>query len=82
VKSVLTQIFHEVAPEIEFEKIDTARPLRDQAEIDSLDLYHIIVQVAQKTGVNVPDSKLADLKNIDQLVNYVSAKSAQETGHL
>jgi acyl carrier protein len=51
--------------------------LRDQAEIDSFDFYQVIVQVAERTGVNVPDSKLAEMKNLDQLISFVSEKSNQ-----
>lgn len=72
IKSLLKEIFHEIAPEIEFEKLDTARPLRDQVDIDSFDFYRIIVKVNQRTGVNVPDSKVAECRNIDQLINYIS----------
>lgn len=70
-KSLLAEIFHEVAPEIEFEKLDTGRPLRAQAEIDSFDFYRIMVKVAQRTGINVPDSKIAEMKNLDQLIDYI-----------
>ena len=72
VKTVLRQIFHEIAPEIEFDLLDTSRSLRDQVEVDSFDFYRIVVLVNQRTGVNVPDSKIAEFRNIDQLINYIS----------
>lgn len=72
VKSLLKEIFHEIAPEIEFDHLNTSRALRDQVDIDSFDFYRIIVLVNQRSGVNVPDSKVAEFRNIDQLINYIS----------
>ena len=76
IKSLLKEIFHQVAPEILFDKVDTSRPLRDQIEIDSYDFYRIIVNIAQRTGVNIPDSKLVEMSNIDQLIKYLSEQLA------
>lgn len=75
VRNILGQIFREIAPEIEWSKIDTTRPLRNQAEIDSFDFYRIIVQIAKRTGVNIPNSKLSEFKNLDELITFVSESS-------
>jgi acyl carrier protein len=72
VKSILKKIFSEIAPEINFNNLDTSRPLRDQVDIDSFDFYRIIVMVNQRTGVNVPDSKVIEFRNMDQLIQYIS----------
>lgn len=72
VRSLLGKIFGEVAPEIEFESIDLHRPLRDQIEIDSYDFYRIIVKIAQATGVNIPDSRIPLLANLEELIHYIS----------
>jgi acyl carrier protein len=72
IKNLLIPIFHEIAPEIDFLKVDTAKPLRDQVEIDSLDFYRIIVQLHHKTGIYVPDSKVMEFTNLDELIKYIS----------
>ncbi len=72
IKSVLAKIFYEITPEVEFDKVDMSRPLREQVEIDSFDFYRIIVQIAQRTGVNIPDSKIPELSNLNELIHYIS----------
>ena len=72
IKSILKEIFYEIAPEIEFNNLDTSRSLSDQVDIDSYDFYRIIVLVNQRTGVNVPDSKVAEFRNLAQLIKYIS----------
>lgn len=71
IKHDFKEAFHQIAPEIAFEKIDLNRPLRDQVEIDSLDLYNVIVMLQKKTGFYIPDSKLAELKSLNELFNYI-----------
>lgn len=71
VNQVLAEIFKEIAPEIDYSVINPEKSLRDQVEIDSYDFYRIIVKVAKQTGVNIPDSKLAQMKNLQDLVNYL-----------
>ena len=71
IKAELKDIFHHVAPDIEFDQLDLSRPLNDQVEMDSLDFYTMLVHVHKRMGVNVPDSVLRDLKNINGLIDYI-----------
>lgn len=68
---ILAEIFKEIAPEIDYSAINPEKSLRDQVEIDSYDFYRIIVKVAKQTGVNIPDSQLAQMRNLQDLVNYL-----------
>lgn len=81
VRLLFKEIFQEIAPEVLFEQVDTSRPLRDQIEIDSFDFYRIIVQISARTGVNIPDSKLTEMKNLDQLIEYVLQKTSEQSTH-
>ncbi|MGZ3787876.1 MAG: acyl carrier protein [Bacteriovorax sp.] len=71
IKKYFRESFHQIAPEVLFEKINLDLPLRDQVEIDSLDLYNIIVSLQKKTGVYIPDSKLAELSSLNELIGYI-----------
>ena len=75
-KKEFALIFHEIAPEVEFHKIKLDLPLRDQIEIDSYDFYRIVVTIKKKTGVNIPDSKLSEFRQLEQLISYVSSVSS------
>jgi acyl carrier protein len=71
VKAEVKDIFHHIAPDIEFDELDLSRPLRDQVEIDSLDFYNVLVQIHKRLGVNVPDSVLLELNNLDGLLDFI-----------
>jgi acyl carrier protein len=70
-KLVFKDVFNIIAPEVEFSKIQMDRALREQVELDSFDFYRVIVLISQKTGVSIPDSKAAELKNLDQIITYI-----------
>lgn len=74
VKQVVKAIFHRIAPDIDFDLLDLSRPLRDQAEMDSLDFYNVLVAIHQQLGVNVPDSVLIELNHLDALIDYIAAQ--------
>lgn len=73
VKTAVKSIFHHIAPDIDFDALDLSRPLRDQVEMDSLDFYNVLVAIHKQLGVNVPDSVLLELNNLDGLLDYVTA---------
>lgn len=75
VKTAIKNIFHHVAPDIDFDALDLSRPLRGQVEMDSLDFYNVLVAIHKQLGVNVPDSVLLELNNLDGLIDYVAANA-------
>jgi len=75
IQNYFKEALHQFAPEVIFENLKLNIPLRDQIEIDSLDLYNIIVNLQRKTGVYITDSKLAELLSINDLIEYVFSQN-------
>lgn len=75
VKAEVKAIFHRVAPDIEFDALDLSRPLREQAEMDSMDFYTVLVQIHKNLGVNVPNAVLLEFNHLDALIDYIAAKA-------
>lgn len=67
----LQESFRQVAPEIEFQSIKFDRPLRDQVEIDSLDLYNIFNLLEKKTQVHVTESQMATLSTLNEWLDLI-----------
>jgi acyl carrier protein len=76
----LKEAFNTVAPEVLFDKINFSTPLRNQIEIDSFDYYNIFVFLQKKTGVFIPDSKVSEILNIDDLLKYILEKQQNTQG--
>lgn len=65
-----------IAPEVDPSEIDTSVELRDQLEIDSMDLLNLLIGVHERTGVDMPERDYGKLVTIDDLVRCVAAKLA------
>ena len=75
VKAEVRDIFHHIAPDIDFDALNLSQPLRDQVEMDSMDFFNVLVQVHKRLGVNVPDSVLLELNHMDALIDYIAAQA-------
>lgn len=70
--TAMKESFSQIAPEINFSEIRLEKPLRDQVEIDSLDLYNIINLLQKKTNTHVSDTQLASLLTLNDLIKFLS----------
>lgn len=58
-------------------KITPASSLKEM-KIDSLDVIEIIMKIEEAFGIEIPDEKLNDFKNLGDIANYV--KQIKESG--
>jgi acyl carrier protein len=61
----------EVAPEADPAAIDPAVALRDQLDIDSMDFLTFLEALAERTGVEIPESDYDQVATLDGCVDYV-----------
>ncbi len=71
-KDLLKEIFSKQAPEINFDQLDSSKPLREQVEIDSYDLYQLMVKISEQFQVYIPDSQISQMKTLDQLISFIN----------
>lgn len=64
----------EIAPELDGTAVAGAEPLQTQLELDSMDFLDLLVAVAERTGVNVPESDYNQVTTLDDCVAYVEAR--------
>lgn len=61
----------EVAPEADPARIDGAVPLREQLDLDSIDLLTFLQELAERTGVEVPEDDYDAVATLDACVAYL-----------
>lgn len=64
-----------LAPEIDFEALDPAADIREQADLDSMDFLNLVTALHQLLGVDIPDTDAAELVTINGAVAYLTRKS-------
>jgi acyl carrier protein len=72
-RDALLQSLAEVAPEADPGTIDADAPLAEQLDLDSIDFLNLIVAVAKRTGVEVPERDYPQLETLNGATAYLVA---------
>jgi acyl carrier protein len=70
----LRRILQELAPEADVEGLDPDVRVRDQLDIDSMDLLNFVIAVDEQFGVDIPERDYAKLRTLNDMVGYLSAR--------
>lgn len=73
VKTVLT-LLRAIAPELEPDTLDLARPLRHQVDLDSMDWLNFLVSLHERFKVEIAESDYARLISLNDVVDYLQAR--------
>ncbi|MDO8419186.1 MAG: acyl carrier protein [Rubrivivax sp.] len=65
-----------IAPEVEPDAIDPARPLRRQVDLDSMNWLDLMVGLKQRLGVEIPESDYARLVSLNDVLDELQARLA------
>ena len=72
IRSELLAALAEVAPEADLARLDSREDLREQLEIDSMDLLNLAIGVQRRTGVEIPEADYPKLATLDRCVDYLA----------
>ena len=74
VRAAVLAVLRSIAPELEVETLDPARPLREQIDLDSIDWLNVIVALHERFGVDIPEADYAKLVTLADVVAYLAKK--------
>jgi acyl carrier protein len=66
-----------IAPELEPDALDPARPLRHQVDLDSMDWLNFLVSLHERLRVDIPEADYTRLVSLTDVVDYLQAKLAE-----
>ncbi|MCV2394235.1 acyl carrier protein [Actinotalea sp. M2MS4P-6] len=66
-------VLGQVAPEVDLDDVDPAEDLREQLDLDSMDILDMAIGLFQVTGVEIPESDYAEIVTVDGAVAYLTA---------
>jgi len=73
IKSVVLRVLGRIVPEADMQQLKPDRRLRDQLDIDSMDLLNFIVGLHKELRVEIPEADYARLATLDGCVDYLAA---------
>jgi acyl carrier protein len=74
IKAVVLRALGNIAPEAELDQIDPAVDLRDQLDLDSMDILNIMIGIHEETGVDIPEADYPQMASLDGCIAYLRSR--------
>lgn len=68
----------QVAPEADLLRIKPNLRIRDQLDIDSMDLLNFVIGVHKEFKIDIPESDYPQLATLDGIIDYIAKAQAQK----
>jgi acyl carrier protein len=68
-----------IAPDVDVATLNPRAALRQQADLDSMDVLELVAQLAEATGVPIGEDDLPQLTSLDAAVALLVARSEAAT---
>jgi acyl carrier protein len=70
-RAIVLEALRQVAPEADLDHLDPAADLREELEIDSMDVLNLAIAIYERTGVEIPEQDYARLRSLADGVAYL-----------
>jgi len=74
IRKTLLQCLGDVAPEISDEEIDDEADLRDDLDLDSMDVLRWVQGIHKALGVEIPEEDYGKIASLEDAVSYVASR--------
>jgi acyl carrier protein len=64
---------HAIAPDVDPDTVDRARPLADQLDLDSMDYQNLLAALSTRYAIAIPEPDVPTLRSVEDLARYVQA---------
>lgn len=70
---VLRELGH-IAPEAALDTLDPTVEIREQFDLDSMDILNWMIAIHEATGVEIPEADYPHLANLNSCVTYLRSR--------
>jgi acyl carrier protein len=74
IKSLVVRELKKLAPEVDADQIDPGADLREQIDLDSMDLLNLMIAIHEATGVDIPEADYPRLATLNGCVAYLRTR--------
>lgn len=76
IRETVLRLLGQVAPEVDLGSVDPAEDIREQLDLDSMDVLNLAVGLFQATGIEVPERDYGRIVTVDGAVEYLASRMA------
>ena len=74
IRSKVLDVLGSVVPELEPNTLRADRAIRDELDVDSMDLLNFVIGLSKVFKVDIPEADYRRIATVDQLVIYLSVR--------
>lgn len=74
IKALVLRELGNIAPEIDPEQIDPAINLRDQVDLDSMNVLDLMIAIHAATGVDIPEADYPKILTLNDFAGYLGPR--------
>lgn len=75
-RALLLEVLGEIAPEADAADVDPSEDLRDELDLDSMDMLNLVTAVEERLGISVPERDYPRMNTLDGAVAYLGERQA------
>ncbi len=73
IKAMVLRELAKIAPEFD-SQIDPEMDLREQIDLDSMDMLNLMIAIHETTGVDIPEADYPRMSSLNGCVSYLRAR--------
>ena len=77
-RSAIIEEIGNIAPEADPGAIGEEEDLREALDLDSMDIFNLVVALSQRLGIDIPDADAAKLVTIGGAVDYLASRLGRQ----
>ena len=74
IKETVLRVLGQIAPEADLSQIKPNLRIRDQLDIDSMDLLNWVIGLHKELNVDIPEADYPRLATLDGCIDYLSTR--------
>lgn len=74
IRETVLRVLGQIAPEADLSQIKPNLRIRDQMDIDSMDLLNVVIGLHKELKVDIPETDYPKLATLDDCTDYLAAR--------
>lgn len=74
IKALVLRELSNIAPEIDPSQIDPAINVRDQVDLDSMNVLDLMIAIHETTGVEIPEADYPKILTLNDFASYLGPR--------
>jgi len=75
IEAILQEELHRIAPEIDTETIERDEDLREEFDIDSIDLLNLMIALSKRFEIELPEADYPQMDTYNRMISYLGERS-------